>query len=176
MPAVLRPMQSEADVLRGDAESSGTFSPAGIVVTAARPELSWPAGEGAQSIVQIFQDDDEVARSGVLTASHWTPERPLTRGRTYTWQVRVTQSGNTQILPASPTPVARFNVIDAKTAAELESAGRAHPDDHLLLGILHARAGLDAEARAHLRRVTDPRDADVARRVLREIDSWRIAK
>lgn len=176
MPDVLRSIQPDVDVLRGSTEASEVFRPAGAIVKSTRPELSWPAANDAQSVVQIFRGEEEVARSSILTTSRWRPEHSLRRGVTYTWQVRVTRNGETQILPAAPAPVAQFHVLDAAALAELEAAERDRAGDHLLLGILHARAGLPDGARQHLGRVTDPRDAEVARRVARELDSWRIAK
>lgn len=180
MPDVLRAIRPNADILRGGAEASDAFRPAGVIVKSARPELGWPAGDEAQPatqyVVQIFHGDEEVARSGILTRPQWRLERNLRRGATYTWQVRVTQDAGTQILPTAPAPVAQFHVLDAATFAELEAAERDHPGDHLLLGLLHARAGLAVEARTHLGRVTDARDAEVARRAAREIDSWRIGR
>ena len=176
MPAVLRAIRTENDVLRGDVQASAAFVPSGVVVRSTRPYFSWPAPDKAQSVVQIFRDEEEVARSRVLTTSRWRPERNLQRGVTYMWQVRVTRDGNTQILPTAPTPVARFHVLDAATLSDLEAAERAHGGDHLLLGLLHARAGLGEVALSHLRRVTVAGDIDAARRVAREIESWRIAQ
>jgi len=142
------------------------------VVTADRPLFLWPASPGARSTVHVYQGDQDVMDSGVLVTSQWQPARPLTRGVTYTWDVRVERDGIAQILPSSPAPVARFHVLDAPTAATLERAAHDHPGDPLLLGILEAQAGLDAEARAHFRLVADPRAAAVAQRLLRELDRW----
>jgi hypothetical protein len=176
MPDVLRSIRPDADVLRGSTEAGEVFKPTGTIVKSTRPELSWPAANDAQSVVQIFRGEEEVARSGVLTTSRWRPEHNLRRGITYTWQVRVTRNGETRILPGAPSPVAQFHVLDAATLAELGAAERDRAGDHLLLGILHARAGLPDEARRHLGRVSDPRDAEVARRVVRELDSWGVAE
>jgi hypothetical protein len=172
---VLRGDVLRGDVLRGEA-AIGAFAPSGVVVKSARPELRWPNEDQSPSMVQIFRGEEEVMRSGALTAARWRPELPLPRGVTYSWQVRVTRGGETQILPAAPTPIAQFHVVDTKTFAELEAAEREHPADALLLGVLHARAGLDAEARTHLERVRDSGDADVARRLLRQLDSTRISQ
>jgi hypothetical protein len=171
-PDALRSIRVEADVLRGTAASKLTFDPSGVVVKSSRPSFAWPAPNGATSQVQVFRDDTEVARSGVLTGSRWRAERNLERGVAYSWTVRVEHDGASEILPASPSPVARFRIVDAATLADLESAERHHPNDHLLLGILDARAGLVADAMEQLRLVTDPRDAEVARRVMRDVESW----
>jgi hypothetical protein len=172
MPDVLRALRTKPDVLRGAKATAGALSPAGVVVKSAQPLFTWPAARGSRSTVQVFRGDQEVAHSGVLTRSQWRPDRMLARGVTYTWTVRVEKYGITEIQPSSPAPPARFHIVDADTFAALETAQRNHPGDHFLLGLLHARAGIDGEARANLRLVRDPRDAAVARRVLREIDSW----
>jgi hypothetical protein len=171
-PDVLRSVRAEGDVLRGTAGAEQTFAPSGVVVKSTRPAFRWPAAKGAMSQVQVFDRDVEVADSGVLRGSQWSPEHDLERGTTYTWTVRVERDGVATILPASPLPVARFRVLDAATLADLDAAEQEHPDDHLLLGIVNARAGLIAEAKEHLRQVNSPGDVDVARRITRDIDSW----
>jgi hypothetical protein len=172
MPPALRAIRPEEDILRGSASTNDHFKPSGVVIRTTRPEMTWPAKSGAESVVQIFHDDEEVMRSARLTTSQWRPSSALARGETYTWQVRVTQGDASEILPASPTPVARFHVIDATTAAELEKAEQRHPDDPLLLGVLLARAGLTDDAREQLERVTDSEDEATATHVLHEIESW----
>lgn len=173
IPHVLGKIRRKPDVLRGDAAPAGAhLEPTGVVLMTTRPVFTWTAPENALSIVTIFEDEREAARSATLTATRWAPPRELTRGVTYTWQVDVEIDGETQILPMPPAPPARFHVADAATVAELEEARRQHPGDHLLLGILHARAGFDGEARAELARVRDPRDAAVAESLRREIEGW----
>jgi len=172
-PDALRAVRGESDVLRGTTGAEQRFEPRGVVVRSTRPSFRWPAAKGATSRVQVFRGDTEVAQSGVLHGSEWRPEHDLERGATYTWTVRVERDGAATILPASPSPVARFRILDAATLAGLEAAERQRPDDHLLLGIVHARAGLTAEAKEHLRQVTSANDVDVARRITRDIDSWR---
>lgn len=176
MPDVLRELRAQRDVLRGDGDSNMELTPSGVIVRSARPKFSWPASKDAQYVVQVFRDEQEVARSGTLTTPSWQPERKLMRNGTYTWQVRVTRNGDDTILPASPAPVARFHVLNTKTLAELEGTELTHPDDHLLLGILCARVGLVSEARAHLERVTDARDVETAKRIQQQLDAWRITE
>jgi hypothetical protein len=172
VPSVLRALRTQLDVLRGSGQAPAALSPSGVVVTDDRPLFFWPASPGARSTVHVYQGDRDVMDSGVLATSQWRPAQPLSRGVTYTWDVRVEKDGIAQILPSSPAPVARFHVLDAAKAATLERVSRDHPGDPLLLGILEARAGLDAEARAQLRLVVDPQDAAVAQRLLREMDRW----
>lgn len=172
VPEQLLSVLGEADVLRGTSAAAGPLEPAGIVVTSARPRFTWPAPPGARSAVEIFSGETEVARSPELGTDRWTPARDLPRGVTYTWTVRVEHDGTSQILPAAPSPVARFHVLDRATFDALESARQRHGADHFLLGVLYARAGLVDEARAYLRQVTDPADAAIAGRILHDIDSW----
>lgn len=171
-PEALRGIRPSSDVLRGTAAATQTFDPSGVIVKSSRPPFRWPAPRGARSVVQIFRDDREVARSGTLALAEWRPDRDLARGVTYTWTVRVEHDGTTEILPAAPSPVARFLVVDAASLAAIEAAEARHPNDHLLAGIVHARAGLTAEAKEQLRLVTDPRDTVVARRLMHDIDTW----
>jgi hypothetical protein len=171
-PERLLSVLGAADVLRGTTTVAGPLQPAGIVVTSARPRFTWPAPADARSVVEIFSGETEVSRSPELETDRWRPDRDLPRGVTYTWTVRVEHDGEAQILPAAPSPVARFHVLDRATFDALESARQLHGDDHFLLGVLYARAGLEDEARAHLRQVTDPADTAVARRILHDIDSW----
>ena len=173
MPERLRSVLGEADVLRGTSAATGALEPAGVVVTSARPQFTWPAPRGSRSVVEIFSGETEIMRSPELATDRWQPTGDLPRGVTYTWTVRVEHDGTVQILPAAPSPVARFHVLDAATLEALQAAERRHGNDPLLVGALYAPAGVEDAARAHLERVSDPADAAGARRVLREIDSWR---
>jgi hypothetical protein len=172
LPERLLSVLGEADVLRGTSAAAGPLQPAGVVVTSARPRFTWPAPAGARSVVEIFSGETAVARSPELETDSWRPARALPRGVTYTWTVRVEHDGTSQILPAAPSPVARFHVLDRAALDTLESARQRHGDDHFLLGVLYARAGLVDEARAHLRQVTAPADAAIAGRILHDIGSW----
>jgi hypothetical protein len=92
-----------------------TLAPAGVVVTSARPLFTWPAPPGARSVVEIFAGETEVMRSAELGTDRWRTTRDLPRGVTYTWTVRVEHDGSAQVLPAAPSPVARFHVLDGRT-------------------------------------------------------------
>lgn len=175
MPEVLKKIRRKADILRGSSSPprDTPFAPVGVVLETQRPTFTWPAPAGARSTVSLFAGPREVARSKQLATTTWTPPRDLPRGVTYTWEVEVSAHGEPQILPAPPAPPAQFHIVDAATLAELDAAARDHPDDHLLLGLLYARAGLDDRARAELSRVDAPQDVVTARRVLRELETWR---
>jgi len=149
------------EILRGDGEEGAeTFRPSGAVIEPDRPELSWPPVAGARYAVSIYRGDVLVARSETLTRERWTPPRSLDRGSVYLWQVEATSASGSQILPAPPTPPARFFVLDRRDHDDLVIARREHPDDHLLLAALYARAGMEAEAQEQLRalgNLSDPR-------------------
>jgi Putative zinc-finger len=164
----LSPLRGPNYVLRGTTSRDAELMPAGVVIETTRPELRWPAPRGARSIVTIFDGDTEVARSGELRGNRWTPERELRRGVTYTWQVELRIGDDIAIVPAPPSPPARFRILDGAAAVELDHARRTNADP-LLLGILYAKAGLAAEAREALVRVTAVEDAAAARRLLERL-------
>jgi hypothetical protein len=88
----------------------------------------------------------------------------LSRGKTYAWQVEVHRGASVELLPAPPEPQALFRVLDERSSAELAEARRRFPDDHLLLGVLEARFGLQQEARddLHTHAVQHPDDHKAA--------------
>lgn len=172
MPVVLQTLRPGSDHLRGRNDASYTLRPAGVVVETQRPTFTWRAREGARAVVSVFEGGREVVRSEPRTEPRWKPHRDLARGVTYTWEVELEKEGQVEILPSPPAPQARFRVLDEDARVELDAARREHANDHLLLGLLYAKNGLDEEAKQELQQVEDPRDADTARRLLRDIDTW----
>ncbi|HEX6083132.1 MAG TPA: zf-HC2 domain-containing protein [Thermoanaerobaculia bacterium] len=164
----LAPLRRDAYVLRGGEGGGVTLEPSGVIVESPRPKFRW-SELSPRAVVTVFADDAEVARSAELSTNEWTPRRDLPRGVTLTWQVELRRDEALAIIPAPPAPPARFRIVDAETAAELEEARRAHPDDALLLGLLYARAGLVDDARLHFERVQNPADLPLARRLLRQL-------
>jgi anti-sigma factor RsiW len=171
MPKVLRSLRGGEDVLRGESEDRVHLSPVGVVVESQRPRLTWNAPDGATSVVVIYADERELTRSPSLRTTSWTPLIYFERGMAYTWELQIQTRGGLQIVPSPPAPAARFQVLDARTADELEAARAQHANDPLLLGVLYARAGLEERARAELARVGGP-EREVARQRLRDIDAW----
>lgn len=161
LPAFLSTLGGPSQTLRGEGPdvASRRLEPSGIVIDTTRPELRWPRVENASYVASIFDGETMVLQSAPLAADRWRVPRPLRRGTTFTWQVEATQGGTITVLPAPPDPPARFHVISANAHRELEQARAEHPDDHLLLAVLLARAGLEREAREHLGRLSsdDPR-------------------
>lgn len=150
-PAILRSLRLSADTLRGS-ETAGesTMHPAGEVIEDDRPPLSWKPVAGARYVVTILADDETVATSDPLTDAYWRPPHSLLRDKTYNWQVEIRKGTTSTIIPAPPQPEALFRIADAPTLASMEAARRAHPGDHLLLGILYARAGMKSRALSEL--------------------------
>lgn len=152
--AVAGVVRAEPGRLRGKpVPRADALAPAGVVIETVRPELTWPATDGAAYVVSMFEGDREVARSPRLTRNRWTPERALRRGRIYVWQVEVLRGETSEIIPQPPAPQALFAVVAAEAQRALQAARAAHPDDHLLLAVLYARAGMEREANEELARV-----------------------
>lgn len=150
--AVIAPANGTSnDVLRGATVTlGGPMSPAGTAVASPQPELTWPPVPHAQFVVTIAAGDEVVARSRRLDTNRWTPDRPLARGRTYEWQVRVLRGDRIDALPSPPQPAPRFRVITDDAMHDLDAARAAHPNDDLLLGVLSAHYGLRDDARRNL--------------------------
>jgi hypothetical protein len=157
----------------GDAAGEpGPFSPSATAVIEARPAFSWRAVPGARSyaVTVVDQDFNEVAASGRLDAASWTPSTDLPRGSTLTWQVTAYVDGREVIAPAPPAPEARFVVMDASTAADLDDLRERLADDPLALGVLLSRAGaVDAAERALVRAASEPAGADLAQALLADL-------
>jgi hypothetical protein len=142
--------------LRGPGgEDDFGLSPIGVLVEADRPAFTWTAADGATYVVSVYEEDEEIANSGAIERPSWKPVRPLRRGRTYVWQVKVRQGNRISILPSPPMPQAMFHILGEDALRELAAARTAHPDDHLLLAVLSARHGLAADARRHLRLLSE---------------------
>lgn len=168
MASGLDELNPGADPLRGgESRAAAALSPAGAVVATARPRFRWPAANGqATYAVAVFDGNSEVASSGTLTATEWTPPSDLPAERTLAWQVEVTRGANRFIMPVPPAPPALFRIASAADRAQIDAALSQHPDDHLLHAVLYARAGLAAEADAALQRAAaagDRRSANIAR-------------
>lgn len=150
----LEALRPAADPLRGGGSGDvGSLSPAGVVVGTARPRFRWVAPDGkATYVVSVYDGSAEVATSGALTATEWTPPSDLPAERTLAWQVEVTGVAQPFVMPAPPAPPALFRVAPAADRAQIEAALARFPNDHLLHAVLYARAGLVAEAEAALQR------------------------
>ena len=151
-PKIVGELRASPDMLRGPAAPprSSAMRPAGMVIDSPAPMLHWRAAPG-RYVVSVYDGVRRVARSAPLRATQWRVSPPLARGRTYTWQVEIVRGSSTELLAPPPAPPALLHVLDAKTSAELLDAQRLCPDDHLLHGVLFARAGLQEKAVEELR-------------------------
>jgi hypothetical protein len=141
-------------------------SPVATAVLSDRPRFTWKplAGATAYRVAVFARGFHKVAESVSLQSTEWAPSAPLERGQTYAWQVTsrmgVGEDAPTVRAPALTDPEAKFQVVGAVEAAELESAQREHASAHLLLGILYARAGIldlaEHELAAHV--AANPQD------------------
>jgi hypothetical protein len=165
-PSVLDSLGPRGDRFRGSETGDvAELHPAGEVIEDDRPAFAWTPTSGAHYVVTIFANEEPVATSEPLRAAEWRAPQPLRRGMTYNWQVEVrSAAGSSAIIPTPPQPEALFRIADAETVASINTARRAHPDDHLLSAILYARAGMKslalAELSAHL--VAHPSDVRAA--------------
>jgi anti-sigma factor RsiW len=167
MASGLEELRPDADPLRGGESGDAVpLSPAGVVVATARPRFRWPAADGRATYgVAVFDGSSEVAASGPLKTTEWTPPSDLPAERTLAWQVEVTSGAKRFIMPAPPAPPALFRIASAADRAQIDAARTQYPNDHLLHAVLYARAGLAAEAEAALQRADaagDRRAANVA--------------
>jgi hypothetical protein len=116
----------------------------------------------------------KVAESGPVAGSQWTPDRPLAPGGVYTWEI-VARRGDVEAMAPGPrSEEARFRVLTAEEASELERAVGESRGSHLALGVLYARAGLLDDAERELAQVVaaNPRSAAV-RRLVASVQDWR---
>lgn len=150
-PPIVQELRRPREILRGPRGSEDVvMSPAGVVVESETPTLTWSTKPGRQ-VVSVFEGFERVAQSGVLRSGPWRVTGTLARGKTYTWQVEIRRGASVETLPAPPAPPALFHVLGERDAAMLADARRRFPNDHLLLGVLHARLGMQQAAVGELR-------------------------
>lgn len=172
--ARLSELQSPQGMLMGTPEAAGfqLVAPLGDAVRSSSPQLRWTArGPKATYVVTLKNlTTGQVISSPSLGDVAWTPSQPLQRGTIYAWQVAATTKGREEVVPRPPSPQARFLVLDANTAAQLDSL----PPSHLVRATLDAEAGLldDAETEAKALAEQNPGSA-VASNLLRRIRSLR---
>jgi hypothetical protein len=151
LPPVLKTLSQPSRQLKGGESGASSFSvlaPVGAVLQTARPVFRWEAVAGASGYtVAIFdQNFNRIQESGTLVLTQWRAAQPLPRGRVLLWQVTARIDDKHISAPSAPAPEARFQILAAKPAAELQRARREYPKSHLLLGTLCAQAGLIEEA------------------------------
>ena len=148
LPEALEELKPVPRSLRGDENMVAVkLAPQGVIVRSTRPQLQWPAFDGATYRVSLQRwGTSDVIESPLLRQPEWQVGRDLVRGSTYEWQVEVNRAGNSIVVPAPPAPRALFRIIEESAERELAAAEKSRPDDHELLAIMNARAGLIAAA------------------------------
>jgi hypothetical protein len=173
VPGPILALRGAPSVVRGSAAAASfaLLAPLGTAVVDDRPRFTWNplAGASAYRVAIFASGFRKVRESAWLASSEWTPPESLERGQVYSWEVTArmgtAEDSPTVRAPSLSDPEARFQVMDAAEAADLERALREHPESHLLLGVLFARAGaLDlAEQELALHVTANPQSAQAAR-------------
>lgn len=156
--------------LRGEGTSSApleVLTPVGEAVAVTRPTFHWRGKRGATYVVHVYERDEKVFESTPVERTSWQAPRALPHGHTYAWQVEERRAdGSSAWAPVPPNGPALFEIAAPADRAAIEEAARKHPDDHLLLAVLYARAGALTPARESLERYiasTNPPNADSLR-------------
>jgi hypothetical protein len=150
------------------------ISPLGCVVVDDRPTLEWSPLSGVTHYrAELFDSHfHPVAQSGALHDTRWTVDVPLRRGETYVWQVTAFTGAREITAPAPPAPMARFGVLDAPRAREIDRIAAQQPPSHLALGIAYAEAGALPDAEREFRvLVEENRGSGSAQRLLESVRS-----
>jgi hypothetical protein len=179
-PQFLAALVGKQGHLMGGAEGAqgfGVQAPIGTVVATTAPTFVWRPLEGATSYrVEVFDaSGNEAARGEGLTETRWTPEKPLPPGRVYQWNVFALREGQEiDQAPKPPAPPAKFKVLEATNAAELERARRLYTGSPLTLGVLYAEAGLLDDAEREFDQIVKANPhSEVARRLRNSVRDLR---
>jgi hypothetical protein len=156
-------------------------SPLGTMVEDERPTLGWFALAGAQgyevAISDVGANYMQVATSPRLRETVWRVPTPLTRGRTYSWQVVAFTAKGEVKAPSAEQAEARFRVLSVEATEAVVKARIAHKDEHLVLGVTYAAAGLLDEAEAEFRALAEANPvSSVATDLLRSVRERRTAQ
>jgi len=175
-PSDLVELRGKQATLLGESPEGASFrvlEPVGEVVIDQRPLLRWQplAGAVRYSLAIFDANANPVQTSSPLHLTQWKPPHPLQCGQVYQWQVTAEMSdGKRVIAPSFPSPKAKFRVIDQAKADELEQFRQAHPESHLVLGILYSEAGLLKDGQRELGDIpANSRDFALAQQLLRSI-------
>jgi uncharacterized protein YoxC len=152
------------------------IEPVGKIVESDRPTFRWHPLEGASGYALAVFDSkfNKVAESGPIQSLEWVPPEALRRGTVYSWQVTALKDGKEIVSPRPPASEARFKVLEQATAIELERARERYAGSNLILGILHAQAGLLDRAERDFQALADRNpQSSAARRLLQSVQSIR---
>jgi hypothetical protein len=155
--STLHEVKTSAGTLMGGATSQRfrVVSPIGTMVEDDRPTLEWTALEGASGYEATISDVGANYRVAVTSPrvkeTTWRVPAPLSRGRTYSWQVVAFTASGQLKAPSSEQAEARFRVISGREADAVAKARVAHKGEHLVLGLTYAAHGLLDEAEREFR-------------------------
>lgn len=167
-----------SSLMSGEGAKDGfrLIEPVGKIVMRNAPAFRWSQMDGASYyVVEVYDDQfNLVVSSPQLSTNSWTISAPLSRGKTYSWQVKANRDGEEITSPRPPAPQAKFRVLDDKTASDLARAEKTYASSHLTLALLYAEAGLIAESEQQLRLLLKQNpDSDLARKLLRQVQAQR---
>src|SRR5438105_3234427 len=152
VPSRLPAPATQNDALRGVGAPSalGVLRPSEVVITEDTPAFEWSdVDRRAVYFVEVFDLQFRlVVRSAKTTAKRWVPEYPLPRGQQLQWQVTRISDGVRSTAPQPPKGPARFYIVDAAAAKEIDSARATN--SHLILAAVYARSGMRDGASAEL--------------------------
>lgn len=176
-PPLYRATQMPSEKLRGTtvpaSDAVKLLNPIGTVVDTTRPRFEWTGEPSLTYQVTVIDGLTVVARSARTTATAWTIDRDLARGRVYSWQLRIHGGESDSVVPLPPQPPALFAIVLEDASAALAEARRAMPQDPLAIGVLAARAGLREEALAKLQQAAAAHPDDAAiRSMLQSVKEW----
>lgn len=158
--ADVRDWRRDREQLLGDAAAPAetVLAPVAETVESDRPTFRWTPVQGVSTYrVEVYDAKfDEIASSGPVTGTEWRPDHSLPRGAAYTW---VVEAGSRRF-PQPPAPEARFEVLAADAAAEVERARAG--GSRLLLAVVAGRHGLWEEARSAMDAVARENPANEA--------------
>jgi len=172
-PAILDALRPRSGALMGGAAPVVTLKaarPVAVAVDEERPTFAWSnAGARASYRVAVYDDNfNQVAASAWIRNTEWIVERPLPRGRTFTWQVTARVDDTETTAPAPPQPEARFAVTTADAHAQLAAMRQRAGASHVALAVLLANAGVLDEADRELALAAAEAPASETVRRLRE--------
>ena len=175
-PDTLAALIGKSGTLLGSNSQSVPFTllaPVGTFVENKQPEFRWHRMPGAVSYrVNVFDETlKEVSGSSALSETYWNGAAGLQGGKVYLWQVTTTKkNGEKIVVPAPPTPEAKFEVLEGTPIEQLEELKHKQPNAHFMLGRACAYVGLLDEAEREFRLVSssDPNYA-LAQKFIRDL-------
>ncbi|MCU1264370.1 MAG: hypothetical protein JWM21_688 [Acidobacteria bacterium] len=180
LPSVLSKLAPSTIRTRGSASTSiadDQISPAWQIIRSDRPMFRWPASTaGAQYEVTVFDERfNPISQSPPVSATSWQPERPLPRGRTLNWQVKISPHKSATGVQGEPVAQAKFSILSQNAADEVERVERLPTSSHLVRGVSYAQAGLLAEAEREFHALLQQNpDSSLVKRLLAQVNKRQV--